>query len=46
MPSKLDTYTYVLANQAIHPFGVGQLIPTICRSNSDVSSVRDGEVGG
>ena len=28
--SKLCTYTCTLANQAIHPFGVGKLVPAIC----------------
>ena len=28
--SKLCTYTYALAIQAIHPFGVGKLVPAIC----------------
>ena len=27
--SKLCTYTYALANQALHPFGVGKLVPEI-----------------
>ena len=29
--SKLRKYTCALANQAIHPFGVGKLVPAICR---------------
>ena len=29
--SKICTYTCAPANQAIHPFGVGKLIPAICR---------------
>ena len=28
---KLCTYTFALANQAIHPFAVGKLVPAICR---------------
>ena len=44
--SKLCTYTCALGNQAIHPFGVGKLVPAICRGNSALRSVRGGEVGG
>ena len=29
--SKSCTYTCAQANQAIHPFGVGKLVPAICR---------------
>ena len=29
--SILCTYTRALANQAIHPLGVGKLVPEICR---------------
>ena len=39
-------YTFVLANQTIHRFGVGKLVPAICRGNSALRSVRGGEGGG
>ena len=44
--SKLCTYTCDLANQAIFPFGVGKLVPEMCRGNSALRSVKGGEVGG
>ena len=28
--SKLCTYTFSLANEAIHPFGIGKLVPVNC----------------
>ena len=33
--SKLYTYTCALANQAIHPFGVGKFVPPIYRPRGD-----------
>ena len=46
--SKLCTHTCVLANQAIHPVGVGKFnwYRKFVGGNSALSSVRDGEVGG
>ena len=44
--SKLCTYTCALAIQAIHPFGVGKLVPAIYLGNSTLLSVRGGEVDG
>ena len=42
----LCTYTRAIANQTIHPFGVGKLIMADCRGNSTLPSARSGEEGG
>ena len=38
--SKLCTYAFSQANQAIHPFGVAKLVRDIYRVNSALRSVR------
>ena len=45
-PSNLCTYTFALANQAIHPFVVGNWYRQFVGGNSALRGVRGGEVGG